>query len=121
MDKGPFVKGHYVFDIIKEICCDLKEFMGITYETGDSYSGVWFRNTEAAENIRKTVNERVGWSIISKPCDYDKYDDDNPFTCDAVCVGTVPKDISDRNDKYNGDAMIGALMECAEMGVQIKF
>ena len=120
MQTGPYIKDHALFVIIKDLGKDIDEFMGLTYETGDSYAGIWFKTKKAAEAMRKTVNERIGWSILSKPEAYGMYDDGNPFTCDAVCVSPVPKDIADRNDKYDGDAMVGALMECIESGIEVR-
>ena len=118
MEKGPFTKGHDVFDIIKERCDE--GFMGVTYERNDRYTGVWFKTTQTAEAARKTINEHVGWSIMSKPGGYDKEDDDNPFTCDCFCVALVPKDVADRNDKHGGDPMVGALSECVEAGIEVR-
>lgn len=120
METGPFTKEHAIFVIVRDIGKEIDGLMGFTYENDDSYSGIWFENMEGAKIMRKTVNERIGWSILAKPEAQDEYNDGNPFTCDVVCVCVVPKDVADRNGQYDGDAMTGALMACVKLGIKVR-
>ena len=114
MEEGPFVKGHELFALIQNSGC-----MGVTYETDDQYAAIWFKSMTDAAAFRKCTNERVGWSIISKPEALSAESESNPFACDAVCVCPLPKRIADRNEKYGGNAMAAALDACRQAGIQI--
>ena len=107
METGPFIKEHPLFVIIRDLGKSIDGVMGFTYETQDFSSGIWFENMEGAEAMRKKVNERIGWSILSKPEVQTEDYDSNPFTRDVVCVSVVPKNAADFNEKYEGDAMTG--------------
>lgn len=121
MEKGPFVKDHELFTLIRSMPKELRSgCMGFTYENCDRYAGIWFETEEQAWTFRHAMNKRIGWSIISNPETMDKYDDLNPFTCDVACVSPLPKDIADRNDKYGGDALKGALAACRESGIEVR-
>lgn len=119
MDKGPFVKEHPLFSLVREME-QAKGCLGFTYETGDCYAGIYFKTMEEATTFHDACNKHVGWSIISKPEWLDQYSDSNPFTKAVACVSPLPKVIADRNDKYGGDAMVGALMACVDAGVEVR-
>ena len=65
MEKGPFVKDHILFKLIK--LQNPNGFMGVTYENYDSYAGIWFTQLHYAESFRQTMNKEIGWNIMSKP------------------------------------------------------
>ena len=74
----------------------------------------------AAEQIRQHVNKLAGYSLIAKPEYTPASFDSNPYTRDAICFCLLPKSVADSNDKYQGDAMVGALMACVEAGVEVR-
>lgn len=119
MEKGPFTKDHLFFLLAKTLP-ESKTALGFTYETWDAYAVVWFRTVEEANDFRSAVNQSVGWSVASKPDVLDKNEGTNPWTMDVANVCILPKEIADRNDKYGGDALVGALAACVEAGVEIK-
>lgn len=130
---GPYIRGHSVYKQLYDLAKPLFEpFHGIsqTYESDDSYGGFWAafklsalsddQAMEAALAVRAYINEAIGYEIVAKPVIYRSSDDANPLTMDAVCFCLVPKDVADRNAKYNGDAMVGAYAACIEAGVTVK-
>ena len=120
MERGPFIKSHPLFALIRGMPDDVcNGCLGFTYEVFDRYAGIWFKTEAQAWTFRDTMNKQIGWSIISKPDVMDKYSDLNPFTCDVACVLPLPKNIADRNEKYGGDAMKGALAACREAGIEV--
>jgi hypothetical protein len=134
--EGPFIKGHPIYLDLYTLAKDLFEpFVGVSrvYESYDTYGGFWItygkaantkvdaiRAMDAATAIRKLMNAHVGFSIIAKPQFYEANSDSNPYTSDAVCLCLVPKRIADRNEKCDGDAMIGALAACVDAGIEIR-
>lgn len=122
MEQGPFEKDHELFALIRSGSFDehRQECMGFTYETPDKYAAIWFKSVASATAFRDAMNKHMGWSIISKPDMLSSNSDLNPFTCDAVCVCPLPKDIADRNDKYGGDAMAAALDVCRQAGIEVR-
>lgn len=111
-----FTKDHPIFNFIKTHSQNL---LGVTYETYDDYAVLWFRDMESALNLRKLANEYMSYDVCSKPQRSSAMDDINPFTIDVVGITLVPKDIANRNKEYDGDALIGALMECVKAGAEI--
>ena len=132
--EGPFIRDHPVFMAVWNQTKDLFEpFVSVSrqYETGGSYGGFWatlgkdaaLRRPEAeaqAEKIRTYVNKLVGYSLMAKPEYTLANADHNPYTSDAVCFCLVPKSIADRNERFGGDAMLGALVACVEAGAFVK-
>ncbi len=119
MEKGPFVKSHELFTLIRTME-EASPCMGVTYETCDQYAGIWFRSLTEATTFRDALNARIGWSIASKPDVMGADSDVNPFTFSVVCVSPLPKEIAERNDRYGGDAMVGALAACVEAGAEVR-
>lgn len=119
MEKGPFVKDHEFFILVK-LVPESKTALGFTYETWDSYAAIWFKTVKEANDFRTAVNQSVGWSIASKTDVVDKHSEANPWTIDVAYVSILPKDLADRNDKYGGDALVGALAACVEAGAEVS-
>ena len=115
--EGPFKKGHPFFEKLKKY--DFEASLGVTYETFDIYAICWVKNMEAALDIRRIINTEYGWEILSKPKEVKKCSEDNPFIFDCVAMSVVPKHIADRNAKYGGDALIGALAGALEGGAEV--
>lgn len=119
METGPFVKDHALFTLIRSMD-EAKPCLGFTYERCDRYAGIWFPTEADAQTFRAALNSQIGWSIASKPDLLSAESDLNPFTVPVACISPVPKDIADRNDKYGGDAMVGALSACMEAGIEVR-
>lgn len=133
-EEGPFINGHPIYVDLYNVSKDLfASFKGVSriYEGYDTYGGFWatyggkdtkedaIRIMEDANKIRKRMNDHVGFSIVAKP-EFSKADNSaNPYTNDAICLCLVPKSIADRNENCGGDAMVGALLACAEAEIKI--
>lgn len=118
MEKGPYIKSHPVIQAIRDF--NPAGCKGFTYEIFDKYTTIWFNHLAEAELFRRDFNAKIGWSIVTKPEMISSDDDANPYIIDVACVCLVPKDIADRNEKYDGDAMKGALMELVESGIEVR-
>ncbi len=133
--EGPFLRGHKIYKLVYDFC---KEEFGpcpgvsTSYEGSDMYGGFWAtlgengtksRLLSIANTVREKVNTEFGYNIIPKPDYYDSTIDswdDSPYFSPSVFLGLLPKSIAQRNDRFDGDAVVGAVMSCVEAGIVVK-
>jgi hypothetical protein len=113
-----FTKDHPIFqNVIKIKAVNL---FGVTYETDDAYAMVWCKDMPSALETQRIVNQIVGYNVCSKPTTYKKEDTMNPFTQEATAMELVNESIAKRNEEYDGDNFVRAIVECAEAGIEFR-
>ena len=131
-DEGPFIKGHPMFERLHTAVKPLLEpwkCVGTTYEGPDTYGGFWFgikdgmtrqEQKSAIEAIRGLMNEAAGYPAMAKPEWHERYSQDNPYTCPAICLCLMPRAMAERAAAHGGDPMAAALANLREMGVEVR-
>ncbi len=118
MDEGPFLKDHPHVQKLKIMMNEAGFGSGFMYETGDMYTTILQCVFDArhkndlmhwADAVRREINSKWDWPILSKPFYATELDDMNPYTSPVVCLHMVPKHIGIANTPFDGDAFAGAI------------
>jgi hypothetical protein len=126
-----FVKGHQVFEkIYPELKAFRFDISGTTYETGDSYATLW-KVVESKDHandviafwsaIRKTINEKLGYPMLSTAKHMDRFDGGNPYTKDVVYIEVLPEEKGRLTEELaGGDALAAAYIQFIHAGGELR-